>query len=132
MGKKDLIYKRYRRSIGIDAYVWITPGILCTIGLQFIELTSLIRLLAYIVTFLIMFGYLASDSFFKNQSFGKKLLNLQLVNKAGSNQKLEFSQIIKRRFLEFIMLFFRGKRGYDLYRALEDDTNSRIIEVAKS
>ena len=131
MAKKDLIYKKYRRSIYVDSGIWIALGMLLSLGMSFVELSLFIRLLSIIPTGLIVFGYLASDYFFKKQSMGKQLLKLQLTNKSGPNKKLELRQIIKRRLLEFVMMYFMGRRGYDLYHALEEDTNSMIIEVAK-
>jgi len=128
---KDIIYKRYKQSILIDSIIFLFLWGIFSIVFAFFDSSSIIRSLSFIPTSFIIFGYLTSDYYFKNQSLGKRLTKIKVINKSKRDQKPELTQIIKRRVFEFIMMAFLGRR-YDLYHALEEDTNTKIVEVKSS
>jgi uncharacterized RDD family membrane protein YckC len=126
----DKVIKKYKKNIFIDLFISFVP--MCIVIFCTQVFTNIFGYLGKFIMFgillLLMGFYLISDIVFSNQSIGKRIYKIKVVN-AMQNTKINFYFIVYRRILEAFYNPLFGKSFIE--KCMEIDRKTGTIIVAK-
>jgi uncharacterized RDD family membrane protein YckC len=126
----DEVIKKYKKSIFIDLFVSFVPMstvIFCTH--VFTNMFGYFgRFIMFGILLLLMVFYLMSDIVFSNQSIGKRIYKIKVVN-AMQNTKITFYFVVYRRILDAFYNPLFGKSFFE--KCMEIDRKTGTIIVVK-
>ena len=126
--RNDNVIKKYKKSIYLDRIFYMIPlALLLFIINQYYSNMNIYMKYGFTLAITIWtIGFFISDVIFKNQSLGKKLVGIEIVNSSYDGKK-NVKSLIYRRLYDSFHHLMRHKSFIEKCQVIEEKTRTKII-----